>query len=374
MRILVLWRLMGSGKHINGLGIEHFMNPFSPILSVLLIPCHPWTILRSNAAVWFCATTDRGSNETQARKHILAMTADIPQVIFLESDCLEHSLHLAVLGGLLFIDGLLQQLGRPWRYYSSLAVFANCCRDSAREIFTAWESMYGCHSAMEHAQALMPKCVSSRWGSVDSVEERVLQTGMSTWAPCVSKVFLEKILDTPVDDGFFDQVAKMLPNDLRAAFSSKAGRAKSKKEAKKRTDSAGFGSTTTPVGGVDLLALEELAEYSARVNRWQRHVLLTVNDRLFGCLIAVMHRSRSPIMHLSNFLKKTSTSKQTNREAGGSLFQLVSFKAAEVQSEFDSMLRNLPTPSYVFCWLILIWYDDELDSDELRIKRVTVES
>ena len=247
---------------------------------LVLKPCSvaPCELLRPNSAFWCVATTDRGSNECQARKHILALSADINNFIYLDGNCFEHSVHLAVQSGLVLIDTLLAQRQRQWRYYSSMAIFANCCRDLAKDFFAVWENRWGCESAMANVYKLAPKCISSRWGSVDSVEERFLQPALpEAWAHCLSKVALEKM------DGFgdldsttLDQLSKMLPEDLKEAFSSKAKKAKSKKEAQSRVKSKG--SRLGSVGGVDLLAIEEMAEFAARVSRWQRHLLLTIND------------------------------------------------------------------------------------------------
>ena len=304
-------------------------------------------------------TTDRGSNEIQARKHILNLTSNIDRLIYLETDCFEHGLHLAVLGGLMFVDELLQRYQRPWKYYSSLAVLANCARDSAKDLFKSWESLYGCESAMQHVQTLLPKCISSRWGSVNCLEERLLKGGMSKFAHSLSKTFLQKVLaasdDSELDENFLGQISSMLPEDLQTAFASKAKKARSKKEAaercgkkaaqsKSKKSKSGTSATAT-LGGVDLLAMEELNEYTARVNRWQRHLLLTVNDRLFAGLVAIMNKSRQPIIHLSSFVKKTSTltlSANSSNAAGGSLFQLVTFKALEVETEFDELLCHSP--------------------------------
>ncbi len=80
---------------------------------------------RTNAVVWYCVTTDQGSNEFHARKQLRATTSSLKQVLFLDCNCLEHQGHLAVHAGLLFIDEALKEHQRTWKYYSSLAIFSS---------------------------------------------------------------------------------------------------------------------------------------------------------------------------------------------------------------------------------------------------------
>jgi len=53
------------------------------------------------------------------------------------------------------------------------------------------------------------------------------------------------------------------------------------------------------LGSVNTLAVEEMAEMSAKIGKWHRHCLFTVNDRLFGVLVSAMSFARSPLRHLS---------------------------------------------------------------------------
>ena len=109
------------------------------VLSVSVLASHD---LRKNAVVWYCCTTDRGSNEAQARKHILHMTADIPNVVFVDGDCFEHQVHLAVLGGLILTDEALKRHGRLFKYYASIAIFSACVRELANDVFLTWTKLF----------------------------------------------------------------------------------------------------------------------------------------------------------------------------------------------------------------------------------------
>ena len=335
---------------------------------------------RTNGSLWICATTDRGTNETHARKHILNLVHSIPRAMYLDSDCFEHLGHLCVLGGLATVDAGLKELGKPWLYYAGLAIVANCARDSAKDVFAAWEQLFGSESAIAHARKMIPRCISSRWGSVHNVETTLLSGGVDKWCACVNKVFLGKF---GIDEGEWtnlvnrgdscEEVLKVFASkDKKSSATHKvrqrktsgqnphekldnasltenaermdqpehehgdSGEAPSSSKKQKVHKSA---SSSEPIGAVDQLAIEQLAEYSARMNKWRRHVLLTMNDRLFGKLIAVMNVARGPLIHLSSFLKKTIATSELD-ERGSSLHQLVCFKARDIMSEFESLLHD----------------------------------
>lgn len=131
----------------------------------------------------YVQTTDRGSNETAARKLNSAMYNNIhPQVLYLHLDCAEHAGHLCVLGGLSEIDKCLARhkavdKDLSFKYYSSCAVLANVLRDVSQGVFKAWQHLFGDHDALKLARRLWPKCLSGRWGAIAAFEERCLECG-----------------------------------------------------------------------------------------------------------------------------------------------------------------------------------------------------
>ena len=284
--------------------------------------------------VWFCVTTDQGSNEMCARKHCLVATSTLDQCLYLDANCLEHQSHLGVHAALVFIDLALREHGRSWKYYSSLAIFSNCARDLASSIFNKWTEFFGSDSALQTVNALIPKSSAGRWGAIDQIEGRFLRAPQHQWAQCMNHVILEKL---QLDSSEIDGLQGILPDEVHRIFASKApkkkGKAKGKAKAAARADESGCGK-------VDLLAIEEMAEHAARIGRWRRHLLLTMNDRLFGCLVEVMHVSRAPLIHLSNFLKQDISDIELNRH-GNKLQQLVCFKAGAIMAEFDALLGNM---------------------------------
>ena len=82
--------------------------------------------------------TDRGSNELACRKMVACLCKDVPNVLFLEMNCLEHGVHLVTLSGLQLMDKLLKDNGRSWKYYSSLSIIAQVLRSVAGKLFASW--------------------------------------------------------------------------------------------------------------------------------------------------------------------------------------------------------------------------------------------
>ena len=76
---------------------------------------------------------------------------------------------------------------------------------------------------------------------------------------------------------------------------------------------------------------------SAKINKWQRHCLFTLFDKLFGKTVEIMSFARSPLRHLSASIIKVN-SKQEVERVGTSLHQLVCHKAKEIAQEFEHIL------------------------------------
>lgn len=288
--------------------------------------------LRKNAVVWYCCTTDRGSNEAQARKHILHMTADIPNVVFVDGDCFEHQIHLAVLGGLILTDEALKRHGRLFKYYASIAIFSACVRELANNVFLTWTNLFGPADALKFAKTLVPKSSSGRWGCVDSIEKRILAPPFGCWVSVLNRVLLKKLNPTADELKCFEG---LLPNDLLTLFARQSQKPeKPKQKAKPRARKAAVDSSTVKGGAgtgaekVDVLAIEQLAEYTARIGKWRRHLLLTVNDPLFSRVVSIIHCTRAPLMHTSHFLKK---------DEGRTLYHLVCHKCESIGKEFDDL-------------------------------------
>lgn len=298
--------------------------------------------------VWYCVTTDQGSNEANARKLIQVATESLEQVIFLDCNCLEHQAHLGVHAALVYLDEALKEHQRSFRYYSSLAIFSSVVRDLSRDMFQKWEEFFGSESAMDVVRTLVPKSSAGRWGCLHEIEERFLKAPQAMWAQCLNYVILEKL---QLDSAEINSLQHILPNDVHRIFSSKAPK---KKSAAKKPATATAGATTgntkqqqardtmelTSDGKVDLLSVETMAEHAKRIGRWRRHLLLTINDKLFGALVDITHMSRCPIIHLSHFLKQNMSMEEVANK-GNKLHQLVCFKAAELREEFEELLCTL---------------------------------
>lgn len=201
-----------------------------------------------------------------------------------------------------------------------------------------------------------------------------MATAWEKWRNVCTRVVFEK-LDF-VDDADVKATLSLLPLDAVRAFSSTHCKVRSKKRAaeiasemlsndsekgkhsssssKQAKTNAGTNSkdggatssakakegTAQSIGAVDTLAVEQLAEITARTNRWNRHLLMTINDVLFGSFTEAIHFSRTPLDHLGNFLTLSDVKKDYGAK-GAILCQLTCFKAKEIAEEFDDVLCAL---------------------------------
>ena len=263
--------------------------------------------------VWFMATTDGGTNELLAKKLVQVLTRSIPGFFFLPATCLEHSAHLGVLGGLKLVDRLLQSHGRKWRYFSAIAMMANTFRDLAQSLFSAWRVLFGDDSAVKDVKALFPRCIAERWGSIDHTETRMLKAGV----PCLARA-MTHVLDISPD--------LVVVNDDAAEGEEPEKRPLPKSKSKARVDVK-----STEV--VDIIGAEDTKSYQKKLGRWRSQTMSTLKDALFDRVLHVMHQTKQPWIHLSNFLKqKLATGSE------GHLFHLVCGKAGEIYSAFDDMM------------------------------------
>lgn len=176
--------------------------------------------------MWCCCTTDCGPIEVNARKHILALTENIPNFIFVDGNCFEHQAHLAVLGGLALTDEALKRHNRPFKYYSSLAIFSACARDLSAEIYKIWTDLFGAVQANKYCKTLIPKSNAGRWGCVDAIERRLLDPPPGHWASCLTRAILKKLNLSESELASFKGI---LPNDLISLFMVRARTEKSEK-------------------------------------------------------------------------------------------------------------------------------------------------
>lgn len=240
----------------------------------------------------FMATTDRGPNETWAKKAVEVMMQQVDTFLYLPSDCIEHLSHLGVLGGLKLCDRVLRAHNRGFKYFASVAVICTTIRDLGQKIFSVWRTLHGDVSAVKYVKKLCPRCIAERWGSIDASEKFLLHVDIRRLSRVVGELF------------------KTTPGLLNDETRSKCD------------DSV-----------VDCISLEERKDYSIKMGRWRRQTAKTLDSPFFAGLVRVMNRSRSPFIHLSNFLKK-----RFSLSAPGHLAQLVCGKAELIQKEFETML------------------------------------
>lgn len=286
-----------------------YFNYHDRFLHQFIYPCcsaeglNHW--LRDFTTYWFLCTTDAGSNEMGARRIIHTDIKDIPNTFFLDVTCLQHSHHLVSLSALKAADRSLKTM-RDWSYYSSLAVCANVCRDVGKELYGAWVQCHGAVSAKKACKSLFPKACAGRWSGCDKPEQRFLQCQQHNLAPVLEEVLVRK----------------------------------------------GGKSQTSESGSLSVndLAIEEAKAYSEKMGKWRKRCLECVNDTLWWRCVEVMHKTRQPLTHLSNFLQKTmQTAKHfTRSEHVNHMYELCTGKALHIFQEFETVWSELQQSGCVF--------------------------
>ena len=299
----------------------------------------------------FLCTTDKGSNEAWARRCISGETSDIPNVFFFDNDCLEHAPHLVVMSSLLLCDELLAMHDCKWKYWTSLAMFSHTARDVAKTLHECWARLFGSMSAKEKTKALFPRAVSQRWGRVHELEKRVLSAGVDKLAICLADVLTHKAIDTtevehicaavsPEDNntrGKYQEALQKIQQTVRVA-----------KAAKTTTKSKATKTSHTP----NELEVEQTKAYSTKMSQWRGRTLLAMSDHLWGRVMEVMHRTREPIIHLSNFIKRPVSDDEFTRK-GGVLAQLVTGRAQFIHEEFIDIARGLSLSCIQMCSVLV---------------------
>jgi hypothetical protein len=257
------------------------------------------------------------------------MVQDCDTVFFFATDCFEHAGHLVGLGGLKLIDQELKDYGRPWKYFSSLAVFTNTIRDCSKDIFKQWCHQHGEASAMKYVFKLFPRVCAGRWNSIDTTEDRILKAGPEKTVSVLRKVLEGKKVRANRKSMATPGISTpLLPPLEDAANAVEVGGA--------REDGA---VSSTDAGVVDLLSLEQTKEYTVKMGKWRQQTIDTADDILWWRTIEVMHTIRGPVLHLSAFLKKKLSSQEL-AEIGPPLFQLICGKADSIFDAYNFMFAD----------------------------------
>jgi len=249
---------------------------------------------------WQMMTTDDGSNEKYARKLSLVLAEELTNFINLDTNCAEHQAHLMVLQGLALCDSMLKN-HRDWKYFTILAIFAHLVRDLAKDIFVVWTQIFGALSAIACVKRLFPRPDSGRWGCVHELERRII----------IAEV-----------DKLYTTITHALESKMNV------------KSAKRAAAPPASNSMA-----VNTLALEQMKEHTEKMGKYRAYIVKHMDDKLLARIIEVSNRARSPIIHISNFVK-TLLDDETVAKYGNHLTQLVNFKAEEIRDELMDLLHQ----------------------------------
>ena len=92
---------------------------------------------------------------------------------------------------------------------------------------------------------------------------------------------------------------------------------------------------------LDTLSLEATKEYTKKMGRWRRRAIEVSGSALFWAIVTVMHSTREPLIHFSNWLKqKAKVSRHdilemnAKAESRGKVSEMVNSKCEEISMEF----------------------------------------
>ena len=297
-------------KQLHSLGIKHWLDP-----DVVNAPQIRPEVRQVYA---FCATTDQGPDQASMKRISQAEVAPYDHIQFWSVDCTMHQVQLVTRSGLTLVDEELKRMGKSYKYFGSLAKLANTWRECHKAIFQQWCTSWGDLNALDFAWRLPPRCIAGRWGSVVEVEKRV--------APALNDSRLLVV--------------------LRDVFSKRKSRGDEDEDNK---DDA----------GIDELRVEAIRSYSCRMSRWRRETVSTIEDSIFGLLVAIMLESHLILHRILCFLQKTFDD-DTVDKIGGHVAQLVTGKAAAHSQQFSEKVEDCS-------WLaaIIVSVDDPADQSNL---------
>ena len=257
----------------------------------------------------FLYTSDRGSDQTKARKLIpLWVKLKLPHefsklVVFVSTDCWDHASHLVEHDGLKFWDNGLKDLGITWKYYGSLTKGCHGWRANHRQMcadLVKGKDKDKDKDFIKCARSLVPICDAGRWGATNAVLSKIMALGGITVVYRSLKIVLDK-------------------------HASQADRAS---KVPKKVDH-----------GTDEIALDSNDQFIRTRNRWAKETLLSWSSPLFAFIASIDLRHNGPVEHLRHYLRKPLTDLNTSQR-GQHLARLVSGKLSKIASEYNGFYAD----------------------------------
>ena len=123
-----------------------------------LLRCPSWREAPMNPdhlRIWLY-TSDRGRDQVGLQKVIAEEVAGLANVLFINSDCVDHQLHCIIMDKLRCAYGLLKTPGKPCKHSGSFTKVAQLWRDNAQTVKDTWESVFDAQSEKQLCGTLCP--------------------------------------------------------------------------------------------------------------------------------------------------------------------------------------------------------------------------
>ena len=288
-------------------------------------------------------TSDQGSDQKCFRtQHFRMDVAPIRNKLALDIDCAMHNGHLIDKEATVQSDLFLRETAcRDWRMFNTLAKTANLWREHSQKVFRCWADLHGARSGLDHAKAIMPKCLASRFGSSFLVADRLDDLGKARVLPVFKQVLKKRVKGAKEDDD-----TDLMGTDVPQQATAK-----------------------------DQLRFEThvVQEHRRTYNRWAREVLVAFKDELFWIMLRIQVRFQTILdgRHgLQPFLMKVFTEEQRS-EGGSHMMRLVSDIAVDVMTQFEDVLVSIdgsPTDWYQpLVTLLSLMVDDGISAAATQV-------
>ena len=242
----------------------------------------------------FLNTSDRGSDQARGRNIVpydIERHITTNNVVYMSVDCFDHASQCDERTALNIFDVKTKASGRTWTYYSCCVKLGHTWRGYHVPIYTSILKDCGPATA-RRAKYMCPVCDAGRWGAVHGFETKALAVGIP-----------------PLNQAIKNEVAK------------------TKKQRKIKSS------------GPNECAIEALAAYSEKANRWEQDVITATDDSVFECMMKISKRHAGPLEHLRHFMLESYHGDDI-AENGAHLARLVDGKAKAIMSEYDNLLAD----------------------------------
>ena len=289
--------------------------------------------LQKDTLRWIVAVTDAGPDQVGNRKRLRAKWRQRRhrRTLWVEQNCLQHEQSNGNKFHLELCDVLSSRWGFPFKYFASLAKFANLLRHKFLTLKNRWTKFYARDSARQKVfKSLCPKPICTRWGSTGDCERYIIALDGTN--------FLNVLMDTFDAEG--DEKCLRRPSKGKSGKGGKGTTGKGKfgkgKNNKGKVRKHVLKETST--GPSDEIALDAQAHFQEMQGRYRKETMTTVSDTRWWSFVELAHTTREPWNHFMNYLQ--SDARKKHGAWCTTIAVIVRFKSAQFLQIFEDLIHS----------------------------------